>query len=245
MPVVSCATCMCTLHTASVSPRFSARGASRATMSTPHCVWNRRESMTANSVTGAGIASTHELIRPHVRRTPVLEARGADFGLNDSPLWLKLEFTQHAGSFKTRGAFANLLTHKVPTAGVAAASGGNHGAAVAYAAMRLGHKARIFVPTISSPAKIAHIRGYGAELAVGGATYDEALGACEEWIAGHGSAGDPCLRPNGNHARPRQRRARTRGASAGSRYGTGCCRRRRIDRRHGCLVRRPHQDPGR
>jgi threonine dehydratase len=143
--------------------------------------------MITDTATRAGIASTHELIKPHIRRTPVLEASGADFGLNDFGLWLKLEHTQHAGSFKTRGAFANLLTRKVPPAGVAAASGGNHGAAVAYAAMRLRHKARIFVPTISSPANIARIRGYGAELAVGGATYDQALAACHDWIASTGA----------------------------------------------------------
>ncbi|MBX9590815.1 MAG: threonine/serine dehydratase [Hyphomonadaceae bacterium] len=140
-----------------------------------------------SSVTGVDIARTHELIRPHVRRTPTLEINGADFGLGDTPLRLKLEHTQHAGSFKTRGAFANLLMRKVPQAGVAAASGGNHGAAVAYAAMRLGHKARIFVPTISSPAKVARIRGYGAELVVGGASYDAALAACEDWIASTGA----------------------------------------------------------
>jgi threonine dehydratase len=143
--------------------------------------------MTGDTVTRAGIASTCDLIRPHVRRTPVLEVSGADFGLAAFPLCLKLEHTQHAGSFKARGAFANLLARKVPGAGVAAASGGNHGAAVAYAAMRLGHKARIFVPAISSPAKIARIRGYGAELAVGGATYAEALAACNDWIAGSGA----------------------------------------------------------
>jgi threonine dehydratase len=143
--------------------------------------------MTANTITRAEIAKTYELIKPHVRRTPMLEAGRSDFGLNSSLLCLKLEHTQHAGSFKTRGAFANLLTRKVPPAGIAAASGGNHGAAVAYAAMRLGYKARIFVPTISSPAKITRIRGYGAELAVGGATYDEALAACEDWVASRGA----------------------------------------------------------
>jgi threonine dehydratase len=70
---------------------------------------------------------------------------------------------------------------------VAAASGGNHGAAVAYAAMRLGRKARVFVPEISSPAKIARIRGYGADLAVGGKAYAEALAACEAYIAETGA----------------------------------------------------------
>jgi threonine dehydratase len=94
---------------------------------------------------------------------------------------------QHAGSFKTRGAFANLLARRVPATGVVAASGGNHGAAVAYAAMRLGHKARIFVPTISSPAKVARIRAYGADLAIGGSHYDEALAASQAWGAESGA----------------------------------------------------------
>jgi len=143
--------------------------------------------MTTSTVTRAAIAATYERIRGHVRQTPVLAARAQDFGLGDGPLILKLEFTQHSGSFKARGAFANLLLRKVPPAGVAAASGGNHGAAVAYAARQLGHKARIFVPEISSPAKIARIRGYGADLAVGGKAYAEALAACEAYIAETGA----------------------------------------------------------
>jgi threonine dehydratase len=98
-----------------------------------------------------------------------------------------MEFLQHAGSFKTRGAFVNLLARDIPKAGVAAASGGNHGAAVAYAAMRLGIPAKIFVPSISSPAKIRRIRDYGAELVVGGARYDDALAASEAWIARSGA----------------------------------------------------------
>ena len=141
----------------------------------------------ADKVTRAAIAETHAVIREHIRRTPVLVAHARDFGLPGGELSLKLEFTQHSGSFKARGAFANLLTRKVPAAGVAAASGGNHGAAVAYAAMRLGHKARIFVPEISSPAKIARIRGYGADLAVSGKVYAEALAACEAYVAQSGA----------------------------------------------------------
>src|SRR5215467_11516567 len=84
------------------------------------------------------IARTYGLIRPYVRRTPVIELSGTEFGLGPILLTLKLESLQHSGSFKARGAFANLLTREVPVAGVVAASGGNHGAAVAYAAMRLG-----------------------------------------------------------------------------------------------------------
>src|SRR5262245_7566896 len=100
------------------------------------------------------IAATYPLIRPHIRRTPTLEVDGVDFGLAPMRLTLKLELFQHAGSFKARGAFANLLLRDVPPVGVVAASGGNHGAAVAYAAMKTGRPAKIFVPAISSPAKI-------------------------------------------------------------------------------------------
>ena len=133
------------------------------------------------------IERTHSLIRPHIRLTPVMELTGADFGLPAFPLTLKLELFQHAGSFKTRGAFANLLTRPIPASGVVAASGGNHGAAVAYAAMRLGVPAHIFVPTVSSPAKISRIRAYGADLVVGGDRYADALAASQEFAARSGA----------------------------------------------------------
>ena len=142
--------------------------------------------MTA-TIDRARIAETHRLIQPHIRATPVVELTGADFGLPAFPLTLKLELLQHAGSFKTRGAFANLLTRAIPAAGVVAASGGNHGAAVAYAAMRLGVPAHIFVPTVSSPVKIARIRAYGAELVVGGARYADALAASQVFAARSGA----------------------------------------------------------
>src|SRR6516162_2193173 len=112
------------------------------------------------------IAAIEWLIRPYVRHTPIVTVEAHDFGLDGPPLVMKLEFLQHTGSFKPRGAFANLLTRPAPTAGVAAASGGNHGTAVAYAAMRLGIHATIFVPHITPPAKLERIRGYGAELIV-------------------------------------------------------------------------------
>jgi threonine dehydratase len=133
------------------------------------------------------IASAYRLIRPHIRRTPAIAANGVDFGLGPVALTFKLELLQHAGSFKTRGAFANLLMREVPPAGVAAASGGNHGAAVAYAAMKRGVAAKIFVPSISSPAKIRRIRDYGADLAVGGERYSDALAASEAWVAQSGA----------------------------------------------------------
>ncbi len=135
----------------------------------------------------AAIERTYGLIAPYVRVTPVVETSGADFGLAAFPLAIKLELFQHAGSFKTRGAFTNLLTRPIPAAGVVAASGGNHGAAVAYAAMRLGVKARIFVPTVSSPAKISRIRSYGADLVVTGDRYADALAASEVWTAESGA----------------------------------------------------------
>jgi threonine dehydratase len=135
----------------------------------------------------AAIERAHDLIAPYIRVTPAVETSGTDWGLAAFPLVFKLELFQHAGSFKTRGAFTNLLTRRIPAAGVVAASGGNHGAAVAYAAMRLGVKARIFVPTVSSPAKIARIRSYGADLVVTGDRYADALAASQEWTAGSGA----------------------------------------------------------
>lgn len=136
----------------------------------------------AHSIAPEAIAACERLIRPHIRRTPVIEIDAADAALAPRPLWLKLELFQHSGSFKARGAFANLLMRTVPPAGVVAASGGNHGAAVAYAAMRLRVPAKIFVPSISSPAKIARIREYGADLAIEGDRYADALAASEAWV---------------------------------------------------------------
>jgi threonine dehydratase len=141
------------------------------------------------SVSPERIAEAHRLIQSHIRRTPTVALDGRDFGLGPVALTLKLELLQHAGSFKARGAFTNLLMRQVPAAGVVAASGGNHGAAVAYAAMKLGHPAKIFVPEISSPAKIQRIRDFGADLVVGGAQYSDALAASESWRAQSGALG--------------------------------------------------------
>jgi threonine dehydratase len=142
----------------------------------------------AGSIIGRDeIAQTERLIRPHIRRTPVIEVDAADFGLAAARLSFKLELLQHAGSFKTRGAFTNLLTREVPKAGVVAASGGNHGVAVAYASMKLRIPAKIFVPTISSPAKIQRIRDYRAELVVTGDRYADALAASEVWAQQSGA----------------------------------------------------------
>lgn len=132
------------------------------------------------------IEDAYGRIAPHIRKTPVIVVDGAEFG-TQGPLALKLELLQHSSSFKARGAFMNLLTRDVPAAGVVAASGGNHGAAVAFAAMRLGVPAKIFVPTVSPKAKVARITDYGAEVVVTGARYADALGAAEAWIAETGA----------------------------------------------------------
>ena len=133
------------------------------------------------------IEATYMVIRPYIRVMPVIEVSGADFGLGSSRVSFKLESLQHSGSFKARGAFANLLTRRLPQAGVVAASGGNHGVAVAYAAMKLGVKATVFVPSVASPAKIEQIRGYGADLVVEGELYADALAASESWGAQSGA----------------------------------------------------------
>jgi threonine dehydratase len=135
----------------------------------------------------ADIRAAAERLRGVVRRTPLLEVDGADFGLAGTKLVFKLEFLQHAGSFKTRGAFNNLLTREIPAVGVVAASGGNHGAAVAYAASRRKVLATIFVPSVASPAKIAQIESYGARLEVGGDRYHDALLASEKFVQSSGA----------------------------------------------------------
>ena len=138
-------------------------------------------------LTAEAVADVAAIIGSFVRRTPVMTIDRTELGLPSGPLTLKLEQLQHSGSFKVRGAFANLLLRSVPSAGVAAASGGNHGAAVAYAASILGIPARIFVPEVSSAAKVARIREYGADLVVQGATYSDALAVSEDWIATSGA----------------------------------------------------------
>ena len=141
----------------------------------------------ANAIGRDQIVATERVIRPYIRRTPVIELDRAEFGLGAGPLCLKLELMQHTGSFKARGAFTNLLQRDIPKVGVVAASGGNHGAAVAFAARRLGVPAKIFVPSISSPAKIARIREYGADLVVGGERYAEAFAGAQRWAAETGA----------------------------------------------------------
>ena len=141
-------------------------------------------------ITREDIRGTYETIRPYIRRTPVvqLDLGDLDPAAGELPaITLKLEQLQCAGSFKARGAFTNLLLRDVPPAGVVAASGGNHGVAVAYAAHRLGLPAKIFVPTVSAPAKVERIRQLGAELVVTGERYADALAAAQAWVETSGA----------------------------------------------------------
>ena len=156
--------------------------------------------MLADVISRDDIRGTYETIRPYIRRTPVIQADLSELdaasgvsgvsGFSGAALpaaTLKLEQLQCAGSFKARGAFANLLLRDVPAAGVVAASGGNHGVAVAYAAHRRGVPAKIFVPTVSAPAKVERIRSLGADLVVTGERYADALDAAQAWVSTSGA----------------------------------------------------------
>ncbi len=139
------------------------------------------------AVNHEAIAATYERIRPHVRRTPVIEVDAADFGLESRPLTFKLELFQHTGSFKPRGALASMLSRLLPAAGVVAASGGNHGLAVAFAARKVGVHATIFVPSVAAATKRERIREMGAELVIAGDRYADALAASREFAARSGA----------------------------------------------------------
>ncbi len=145
-------------------------------------------------------------IAGHIRRTPVAEVDGRAYGL-DGPLWFKLEYLQHTGSFKARGMFSRILAAlergEVPTAGVVAASGGNAGLAVAYAARELGVPAEVFVPTTAPVVKVAKLAKLGARVVQVGTEYADAYAAAvaqtgklfchaydqDDLVAGHGSLG--------------------------------------------------------
>jgi threonine dehydratase len=118
-------------------------------------------------------------IAMHVRRTPVMALEEKAFGI-DARIFFKLECLQHTGSFKPRGAFNCILSSKIGKPGVIAASGGNHGAAVAYAAHNLGHHAEIFVPVITPKNKVDRLQQYGASITITGNSYAEALAASRE-----------------------------------------------------------------
>lgn len=138
------------------------------------------------------ITAAAPLIAPYIRQTPVLTVEANALNL-PTPVTFKLEHTQITGSFKLRGAFFNMLTREVPDAGIVAASGGNHGAAVAYAATTLGHKSRIFVPAaIAKEEKLRRMRGFGGEVVL----TEGSVGACmEEYAAYAESSGALSVHP--------------------------------------------------
>ena len=136
------------------------------------------------SVTRADIDAAAAAIDPFVRSTPVIEVAGLDIGV-DATLIFKLEYLQHSGSFKGRGAAHFLATQPIADGGIVAASGGNHGAAVAWAAERFGHDANIFVPTTASPAKVDRLRHYGAIVHQVGEVYADALAASQAHLDAH------------------------------------------------------------
>ncbi len=144
----------------------------------------------SSPVTPDAVDRAAEVIEPHVQVTPVVEVRAADLGLEvEAEIVLKLEHLQRSGSFKGRGATHFVATQEIGDAGLVAASGGNHGAAVAWAAQRFGHRCHIFVPTISAPAKVDRLRQFGAEVHQIGDVYAESLAASEEWREQSGAVG--------------------------------------------------------
>jgi len=133
---------------------------------------NRSDIESAQARISAGYAG-------FLRETPLWKLPGSLFGCPGAEIWLKLEQLQVGGSFKARGALHRLLAHPVPPAGVIVASGGNAGIATAAAAQALGVPCEVFVPEVSSPAKRALLAERGARVVVTGASYAEALAACQ------------------------------------------------------------------
>jgi threonine dehydratase len=127
-------------------------------------------------ITRSAIAAAAARLSPHVRHTPIVAIDGESLSCQ-FPVKLKLELLQHTGSFKPRGAFNRLLSAEIPTAGIITASGGNHGAAVAYASRAVGAAAEIFVPANTPATKVNRIAGYGARVVKGGEAYADALAA--------------------------------------------------------------------
>ena len=140
--------------------------------------------VTPGTVTPDDVERASELIGNHVRATPTLDVPGQEIGI-DATLVFKLEYLQHSGSFKARGATHFVASRPIADDGIVAASGGNHGAAVAWAARRFGHAAHIFVPTTATPAKVERLRDYGAIVHEVGEVYGEAFAASRRYLETH------------------------------------------------------------
>jgi threonine dehydratase len=132
------------------------------------------------TITPDDVEAAAARIAGHVRETPVLRPGAGAFGVDlGEDLVLKLELLQHTGSFKPRGAFNRILSNAVPEAGVIAASGGNHAAAVAHAATELGLHAEIHVPEAAPAIKLERLARYPVDVRRTGALYDDAQAACD------------------------------------------------------------------
>jgi threonine dehydratase len=139
------------------------------------------------AVTRADVAAAQERLGTRIRRTPVIRIETGQLGASHPAFWLKLESLQATGAFKARGALNNLLAADIPAAGVCAASGGNHGQAVAWAARLLGARASVFVPTTCPPVKLRRLAGYGAVITVTGDIYEESRTSAEHFAAETGA----------------------------------------------------------
>ncbi len=140
----------------------------------------------APPVARADVLAAANRIAGRVRTTPVVSVEPAAFDTS-APVTLKLELLQHTGSFKARGAYNRILSNRDAATGVIAASGGNHGLGVAFAARALGLPAEIFVPETSSPVKVARLHALGATVVQTGRVYADALVACEKRAADSGA----------------------------------------------------------
>ena len=203
--------------------------------------WPEQAAYASGVISRDDIRRCYDIIGPYIRRTPVIHVDLSELDGSAGALpagTLKLEQLQCAGSFKARGAFTNLLLRDVPPAGVVAASGGNHGVAVAYAAHRRGVPAKIFVPTVSAPAKVERIRELGADLVVTGERYADALAAAQDWEQSSGAMSVHAYDQRETILGPGHPGARAGRAGRRPGHGAGPGRRRRPDRRHRLMVRR-------
>ncbi|WP_031469577.1 serine/threonine dehydratase [Sciscionella sediminilitoris] len=136
-------------------------------------------------LTREDIESARVRLGGRVRRTPTLHIEAGGFGAGVGEFWLKLESMQHTGAFKARGALNSVLAEPVPSGGVCAASGGNHGQALAWAAREIGVPAAVFVPGTCPEVKRRRLLEYGAELTVIGKAYDESLTHARRFARDH------------------------------------------------------------
>jgi threonine dehydratase len=146
-----------------------------------------QESGPEPAVTRADVAAALVRLGARVRRTPVMRIGAGQLSASHPAFWLKLESLQVTGAFKARGALNSLLAADIPAVGVCAASGGNNGQAVAWAARLVGVPAAVFVPTTCPPVKLRRLADYGAAVTVVGQVYEESRASAEHFAAETGA----------------------------------------------------------